>query len=302
MHGKAFSPVRSRRWLHPFERTLLVATPETISVPLSAGGTITLTIDADFLAMDLDDFAFVRAVVNMVRNGNAPAVAAEVEPVTVDVSRHAEATVTGSQPSPDRIETVKVTKPLRDVDPNEAIEARRKADRDRQKAARERASASKPADPKSGKTGTAKGLDYTEVASHIVALRAAGVPVAAGLAKEYGVNVTTTKNWIAKCRQLGLIPKDPSPAIKVIEDNTGPDGDPQPFNATHVAITYREAVRNNQRPVQAVQDRFNVDRTTAVAYIAQARERGALPPQGEPQLPDAERAELLAPVRNGSAA
>lgn len=141
--------------------------------------------------------------------------------------------------------------------------------------------------------GRAGGLDYAAIAADIVALRAAGTPVHTALAAKYGVPESTAKNWPGRCRQLGLLSDEPA-RLRVVEDNTGPAvEDAIPFDAQLVAETYVGAVRLGKRPVQTVADRFNIERPMAAWYITQAREVGALPPQNEPQLPDAERKALL---------
>lgn len=45
-----------------------MATTETLNVQLADGGTITLTIEADFLAMRIEDFSLVKELAEMVRN------------------------------------------------------------------------------------------------------------------------------------------------------------------------------------------------------------------------------------------
>jgi hypothetical protein len=152
--------------------------------------------------------------------------------------------------------------------------------------------AAKAGRPRMGRA-TAGGIDYTAIATDITELRAAGRPVQSGLMTKHHVPETTVKNWIAKCRQLGLIPKEPSAAVRVIEDNTGPIGNPSPFSAYLVADTYRTAILNNQRPVTAVAERFNLDRVTAIAYIDRARAAGELPPACDPQLTEEQRRALL---------
>lgn len=163
------------------------------------------------------------------------------------------------------------------------------------KAARAKpAPASKPAPkPSSPSSPSSSKIDYHAIADEIGVLRAAGRPVSAGLAAKFRVPETTTRNWLTKCRTLGLIGDAKDPPMRVVEDDTGPVGDPVQFDAGLVAETYLAAFRANRKPVQAVADRFNIDREGATGFIARARAEGALEPAGSPQLPAAERREIL---------
>lgn len=189
--------------------------------------------------------------------------------------------------------------PLRLAPPAEPKQTSAERERDaerkrRSRAAKPKAPASTPEPKRIGRPPGGQ-MDYRAIAADIIALRAAGTPVYPALAKKYGVTESAAKNWPKRCRDLGMLPKDPDLPLKVIEDNTGPDGDPLPFDAATVASVYLDAVRNNRRPIDAVTSTFNIDRLTAISYVDRAREARALPPANEPQLPEDERRALLAP-------
>ena len=51
-----------------------------------------------------------------------------------------------------------------------------------------------------------------------------------------------------------------------------------------IAATYLDAVRNGQRPIQALMERFNVDRDSAKPWPALCRAAGLLPARDQPQI------------------
>jgi transposase len=136
-------------------------------------------------------------------------------------------------------------------------------------------------------------VDYLEVAKLIAELRAAGANVQDGIAKHYKVPPSTAKNWMARCREQGLV-KPLVAGLRVVEDNTVDETKPDvEYNAEAVAEHYRQAVRQNLRQVQYVADQLKIDRSTAMEWIRRARADGALPPAAEPQLPEDERRAML---------
>lgn len=136
------------------------------------------------------------------------------------------------------------------------------------------------------------GRDYVEIAKQIVEFRDAGLPVAPALAQLYSVPLSTSKNWMTRCRDLGLVP--PLEAnLKVVEDNTVNPGRLPPYDGAAVAAAYLEAIRDNRRPIQAVADTLGIDKATAIQWVRQARLDQQLPPAADPQLPEAERRALL---------
>lgn len=139
----------------------------------------------------------------------------------------------------------------------------------------------------------AHGRDYPEIAKHVIELRDSGVAVAPALAKLYKVPESTAKNWMTRCRDLGLVPKLVA-ALRVVEDHTTSDEPTTAvYDAAKVAEAYREATRTNHRPLQFVADTFGIDRAQATNWVRQARLDGALPSAAEPQLDEVERRRLL---------
>lgn len=134
--------------------------------------------------------------------------------------------------------------------------------------------------------------DYPVIAAEVIRMRATGESVATGLAAKFNVPLSTSKNWVHRCIELGLLPKEEA-RLKVIEDNTVSDTTEVAYDGPAVAASYLEAVRAGVRPVQNVADHFGVDRTVAADWIRRARDAGLLPPANEPQLPDGERREIL---------
>lgn len=137
----------------------------------------------------------------------------------------------------------------------------------------------------------AHGRNWPEIAAHIIEFRSASVPVAAGLAKLYRVPESTARNWMTRCREQGLVPPL-SANLRVVEDNTTPAGHGV-FDPNLVAKAYLDAMRAGRRPVQTVADQFDVTKDVAQEWVGLCRTLGLLPPAGEPQLPEAERRELL---------
>jgi hypothetical protein len=230
---------------------------ETIELVLPSGTVVTLTIDGDWLTMPVAEFEFVRGLALAIRGFALPV----ARPMIVD-----------DRPSKPAVKP-SATKP--------------KAPKPNAKAA------PIPRPPATKPSGRPTAVDYAAVAADIVALRAAGTPISPVLAAKYRVPESTARNWPARCTKLGLLADEKHTPIRVVEDHTGPDGDPIPFDPALVAETYLGAVRLGRRPVQTVADRFNLSHSMAVAYVAKARRMGALPPANEPQLPDAERRAIL---------
>lgn len=136
--------------------------------------------------------------------------------------------------------------------------------------------------------------DLKQLADEMVELRTAGVrSVAREISIKYKVPESTAKNWMAAARGIGLVPVQRA-NLKVLEDNTGPEGAERKFDAARLAECYLQEIRAGRRPVMAVMDEFNVPRRVALTWITRARAEGALPPAHEPQLPEEERRAILA--------
>lgn len=135
-------------------------------------------------------------------------------------------------------------------------------------------------------------IDYPEIARHIIELQTAGKPLQQGIMGLYKVPMSTARQWIRSCREQGLV-KPVDANLRVVEDNTIDNSNAGEYVAELVANSYREALRENRRPVQYVADSLNVDKATAIEWVRRARADGALPPAAEPQLPEEERRALL---------
>jgi hypothetical protein len=53
---------------------------------------------------------------------------------------------------------------------------------------------------------------------------------------------------------------------------------------TVIAGIYLDSLRNGRRPIEALMERFNVDRASAKGWPALCREAGLLPARDQPQL------------------
>lgn len=176
----------------------------------------------------------------------------------------------------------------------------------------------KPRDRSDRNTGRRPGPvsdkpDYPVIAAEVKRMRIAGEQVGPGLAAKFGVPLSTSKNWMNRCVKLGLLTPLTKPAPQAVasagrvatsvspRNGSSPADDtpvelPPDIGPDLVALTYLQAVRDNRRPIQAVMDAYDCSKPSAVALIARARDAGALPPAGEPQLPEDERRELLGDV------
>jgi len=154
--------------------------------------------------------------------------------------------------------------------------------------------------------------DYAKVAE--VANRAAEMRVGKRMliAQHFGVTEKRANNLIYQARKRGheivdgpmplrpqarttppppppiAVPPDPPEAIEEITEGMLTEG----------ALHYLEAIRQGGKPLARIADRLDVNKTTAGEIVRVCRDRGILPPRDRPQLPDEERAELLAHVPN----
>lgn len=150
-----------------------------------------------------------------------------------------------------------------------------------------------------------KVYDYAEVAE--IANRAAELVVGKRMlvAQHYGITEKAADNLIYRARQAGHeITKGPPASSK-----RRPVPAPEPAEivdssaVTEEAIIkaaeyYLDAHRSGRAPVQRVMDELLINRVTAVAVLAACRFRGLLPDRDQPQLPDAERREILDNIPN----
>lgn len=145
------------------------------------------------------------------------------EPVVAAGKPEPEVTVDGvRQPT-----KPKVTKPLRDVNPDEAIEKRRQADRDRKKAERERKRDGKPVAERA-KPGQSK-YDYDEVAELANAAAAAGGSQTEALMNRYNVTKGMAYMLISAARKQGHEITSTKPAPKASNVTTHPAAGPRAF-------------------------------------------------------------------------
>jgi transposase-like protein len=151
----------------------------------------------------------------------------------------------------------------------------------------------KPKGPAS-QGGRRPAVNYVEIAQVMVELRDAGANVHSEIAKRYDVPPSTAKNWMARCREQGLI-KPLTAGLRVVEDNTiDPDQSATAvYDGRAVAEQYLTAIRENSRPIQSVADLFDIDKQLAAQWVRRARADGELPPAAEPQLPEQERRAML---------
>lgn len=126
------------------------------------------------------------------------------------------------------------------------------------------------------------------------------VEIAQLIAKRYGIPPSTAKNWMARCREQGLI-KPLTAGLRVVEDNTvDPDQSAAAvYDGRAVAEQYLAAIRQNTRPIQSVADLFDIDKQLAAQWVRRARADGELPPAAEPQLPEQERRAMLDATKSG---
>lgn len=73
-----------------------------------------------------------------------------------------------------------------------------------------RPAAAKAKPPAAKRAKTMSNPDYPAIAAVILEARAAGKPVATALVDRFGAPMSTVKNWMGKCRQLGLTDGDQS--------------------------------------------------------------------------------------------
>lgn len=235
---------------------------ETIGVAFRSGGCVELVVDVQWLDISDDDFKFVRGPVDAIRS-HAQVVDPPPPPaeVSIPISRPPKPKVVHREPPASK------TPPPKHRDRSDRNTGRRPG-------------------PRSDKP------DYPVIAAEVIRMRAAGESVATGLAAKFNVPLSTSKNWMHRCIELGLLPKEDA-RLRVVEDNTVTDAIGVAYDGPAVAASYLEATRAGVRPVQNVADHFGVDRTVAADWIRSARDVGLLPPANEPQLPDGERREIL---------
>lgn len=288
---------------------------ETVTVELVAGGSVQLIVNVDFLTVGEDDFRFVRGLVDRMRGysdtpDTEPATTLPPLPSTPSPAAKAKrGRPKGPSKLPPLTEIAAVINTARaegratgaaiseafgvfDSTARNWIARARKAGLvdDNVTAITSAPSASKVKGP-TQLGGRRPSVDYAAVAACMIELRDAGLSVQDGITKKYGVSVSQAKNWMARCREMGLVPKSVA-GLKVIEDNTI-TATTAVYDGPAVAAAYLEATRAGVRPVQNVADHFGIDRTVAAEWIRLARNSGLLRPANEPQLPDGERREML---------
>lgn len=141
-----------------------------------------------------------------------------------------------------------------------------------------------------------------------VAAIEAGIRPYMALMTEFGIQKAQAYKYIERARNEGFdIPKfagrmvlakptvEPAAAEPVALDATG-------FDLNQVAAHYLIGVREGRRPIQYVANALGIERDLAQHLVTTARTYALLPPVDQPQLPDAERAEILAGVRYKSTA
>jgi len=86
-----------------------------------------------------------------------------------------------------------------------------------------------------------------------------------------------------------VLPAPPTPDRVPVAARTGKQRGPRPATPREVlaerAGVYLAAVQDGRKPIQALMDRYDVDRSTAKNWPAQLRQAGLLPPADQPQVP-----------------
>lgn len=161
-----------------------MATTETLNVQLQGGGEISLIVETDWLAADLEDVCFIQRLAQLMRSYRSMPIL--VSPAVVPDSLRA---------------AVKTAEPDVLIEMGD-IEARRKADRERKKAERERNKTATPAARQANRPGASK-YDYAEVARIANAATRAEMSMTAAVASKFSVSSAMGSHLIKEARKRG---------------------------------------------------------------------------------------------------